>query len=78
MPGDSRKQCFYIAFKLLLLPLLIWSFYMGELKYSLQNVKISSVNVKHRISNIWIHIDVEIKSNDAFQSTVYTQWTWYN
>ena len=49
--------------------------YMGELKYSLQNIKISSVNIKHRISNIWIHIDVEIKSNDSFQSTVYTQWT---
>lgn len=40
--------------------------YMGELKYSLENIKISSVNVKHRISNIWIHIDVEIKSNDGF------------
>lgn len=49
--------------------------YMGESKYSLQNIKISSVNIKHRISNIWIHIDVEIKSNDSFQSTVYTQWT---
>lgn len=40
--------------------------YMGEPKYSLENIKISSVNVKHRISNIWIHIDVEIKSNDGF------------
>lgn len=40
--------------------------YMGELKYSLENIKISSVNVKHRISNIWIHTDVEIKSNDGF------------
>ena len=48
---------------------------MGEPKYSLQIISISSVNVKHRISNIWIHTDVEIKSNDAFQSTEYTQWT---
>lgn len=52
--------------------------YMGEPKYSLQIITISSVNVKHRISNIWIHTDVEIKSNDAFQSTENTQWTWYN